>query len=502
MVFSLTGLFLVSGVLRAGLETIKDHSLKQALDREDVSSSGILMIEDHLKAFPGTFRIENNEYGADLSRLVKYRQRLLLSLRNHHKYKQAYKNGVSLKHYQIHLVENFQTNKHVYDDGYLIGFSKTCEEMLSAFKLKRITRDDVLDKLEEFILKQFSQYHQIAFRNKDEWNDGERSLMALYEHAILMFIFFQSSDLEGFWQKDTTSISLKRHHLMVLKDSKGINTMLGEFFMSLSKRKRKKLDGFIPSVVQIVQEWMAHFHQTVEVKKEQLEDEGPFLNLFEVQPDLATLRGYVGGDSSTSSSFGVAYSPFEKVFYIQNMAGEYIAYLSFSIVNSGSEKVLYLHTIAGPYIDSVTSELVVASLDHIKEIYQAKRVLLPVHKRMIENNNYMSSRIAMEKSVHGDSEEEEMEWLDAGIRKLIGEYGSDMHYDSPERNQKGRRMESKLYDKIKVVEISSKMQSVPNHLTYEYTKRKGPYPVHQETLAEAETSCRSEFLKFAQEGEQ
>ena len=103
MVFSLTGLFLVSGVLRAGLETIKDHSLKQALDREDVSSSGILMIEDHLKAFPGTFRIENNEYGADLSRLVKYRQRLLLSLRNHHKYKQAYKNGVSLKHYHCLL---------------------------------------------------------------------------------------------------------------------------------------------------------------------------------------------------------------------------------------------------------------------------------------------------------------------------------------------------------------------------------------------------------------
>ena len=130
------------------------------------------------------------------------------------------------------------------------------------------------------------------------------------------------------------------------------------------------------------------------------------LILVEVPPNIGVLRGFVGGDCSTSVSFPYPNDPYERIFFIYSQDSDILGYLSTTEVDTPRGKMLYLNTISGARISTLMAESIIESLEILKEKLQVSFIGFPPDTKLSSLINYDQIKQAYNhKSKQHDTEE-------------------------------------------------------------------------------------------------
>lgn len=160
------------------------------------------------------------------------------------------------------------------------------------------------------------------------------------------------------------------------------------------------------------------------------------LKLIEVPPNIGVLRGFVGGDCSTSLSFPYPNDPYERIFFIYSQDSDILGYLSTTEVDTPRGKMLYLNTISGARISTLMAESIIESLEILKEKLQVSFIGFPPDTKLSSLINYDQIKLAYShKSKQNDAEE--ISYQKPHIRSHLErfEYHNGGFYDHRSTNQ-------------------------------------------------------------------
>jgi len=188
------------------------------------------------------------------------------------------------------------------------------------------------------------------------------------------------------------------------------------------------------------------------------------ISLTEVPPSIGIFRGYMGGDCSSSFSFGYPWGPNERTFMIHGSDGTLKGYLSSVIVKGDLQELnLYIHTINGSKISNSEAKAIIQGMSQIKEQLGVKSIVMP-SVNLFSINNYEAVRSAIQALSKG-TPEVPLNYFDQYSRDHISKVASAA-YDRPESNPKGIPYKERTeIQPLKVTITESPVHLVPKDIT-------------------------------------
>ena len=157
--------------------------------------------------------------------------------------------------------------------------------------------------------------------------------------------------------------------------------------------------------------------------------ENTSLTLTEVHPYHGIFRGNLGGDCSTSHSFGFANSPMERVFFITNKKGEGVGYVNGSKVflPDDGQSAFLINTVAGARVSGIMTETILSALARSKSALGVDEVVIIGEQNLGDNINYEIIRGVYRKFL---GKPVKVTFHDKETRKIIGDVLDFSAYDS------------------------------------------------------------------------
>ena len=164
------------------------------------------------------------------------------------------------------------------------------------------------------------------------------------------------------------------------------------------------------------------------------------INIKQQNPNIGTLRGFPGGDCSSSCSFPYPNDPNEAVFYIYDENNHLKGTVTTTLLETENhEKALYVITIAGNRMNATDTEVVLQGLYREREALGVKHIILPESRQLDRLVNFSAIKSVFAKASDG-KEKVAIYYQNQNIRKEIENFSSDYNssnYDHMSENTHG-----------------------------------------------------------------
>ena len=229
-------------------------------------------------------------------------------------------------------------------------------------------------------------------------------------------------------QDDTLGEFLRDMHEGVLdhiKDAHSKNTHIQEVLAHLPARQHRFLKRFLKGRLDKIWKEISGHKKTI---TETADAENTSLTLTEVHPYHGIFRGNLGGDCSTSHSFGFANSPMEKVFFITNKKGQDVGYVTGSKVSlPDGQSAFLINTVAGARVSGIMTENILSALARSKSALGVDEVVIIGEQNLEDNINYEIIRGVYRKFLGNPVK---VTFHDKETREIIGNVSNFFAYDS------------------------------------------------------------------------
>ena len=229
-------------------------------------------------------------------------------------------------------------------------------------------------------------------------------------------------------QDDTLGEFLRGMHegaLDHIKDAHSKNEHIQEILAHLPTEQHRFLKRFLKGRLDKIWKEISGHKKTI---TETADAENTSLTLTEVHPYHGIFRGNLGGDCSTSHSFGFANSPMEKVFFITNKKGQDVGYVTGSKVSlPDGQSAFLINTVAGARVSGIMTETILSALARSKSALGVDEVVIIGEQNLEDNINYEIIRGVYRKFLGNPVE---VTFHDKETRKIIGDVLDFSAYDS------------------------------------------------------------------------
>ncbi len=229
-------------------------------------------------------------------------------------------------------------------------------------------------------------------------------------------------------QDDTLGEFLRGMHegaLDHIKDAHSKNAHIQEVLAHLPARQHRFLKRFLKGRLDKIWREISGHKKTI---TETADAENTSLILTEVHPYHGIFRGNLGGDCSTSLSFGFANSPMERVFFITNKKGEDVGFVNGTKVSlKGGKSAFLINTIAGARVSGIMTENILSALSRSKGALGVDEVVIIGEHNLEDNINYDIIRDVYRKSL---GKPVKVTFHDRKTRKIIDYFSYSSEHDS------------------------------------------------------------------------
>lgn len=391
-----------------------------------------ILLSKHLEMYPGSLPHDRIFFMTNLDRLAYEREKLAQRLWEMPQYQKDMALRGGMFDFTIRVTEDSSFRAKEFDPRELNALSLAMGELLEN------QPKDQKDQIFAYLTQVIVDNHRSDLDDFEyNWKRYNSERIQLFEKALIAYVMAYGLLDSGRGQDALEKpISLEEGHIDYLAEEKLWREALEKVANRLKKKNRAP---FMIRAEKVLYRWERELKgsdREERVKTVQLKT-GDTLHVFEVHPDLAVLRGFVGNDCSTSVSFGFPYSPYERTYYVTDSEYRFLGYIALSLVEFQGERSIFFHTIAGPNITHAMADMLVRGFYQMRETIGGKTLLLPEDHRISENINFFPIDDIMKKYGRR-AQAERVTWLDRDYRGIIGSMGSQMFYDDPNRNHSGR----------------------------------------------------------------
>lgn len=167
--------------------------------------------------------------------------------------------------------------------------------------------------------------------------------------------------------------------------------------------------------------------------------------LYEVHPFLGVYRGCIGGDCSTTSSWGFSYSPFEHTFYIF-VNNNPVGYITATRLETQEGPTLYIKDVSGENLSPKVIEAILNVFPQLASYYGVNVVSIASSTFTIRENHFAPIKRVMGQFDNRGPRYSQGDlflnrFQDENIRKTIGGFPSiSKEYDKPEVHRSSVRL--------------------------------------------------------------
>ena len=208
-------------------------------------------------------------------------------------------------------------------------------------------------------------------------------------------------------------VHIKRKHIDEIVD------FVGE---SQKRELRRVLEGRLGKISEDIEKHKKTIVERVDAANTEL-------TLTEVHPHLGILRGELGGDCSTSHSFGYPNSPLERVFFISNKRGEGVGYVNGTkVLLPDGRDAFFVNSINGARVSGIMAERILVAMKKSQDALGVKEIVLLGEANVGGNIEYSLIRDVYHKS---RGEFVRIEFRDVEVREIIAGAVLASGYDMP-----------------------------------------------------------------------
>ena len=235
-----------------------------------------------------------------------------------------------------------------------------------------------------------------------------------------------------------------------IKDAHSKNVRIQEVLANLPAEQQRPLKRFLGGRLDRIWREISKHKKVI---TETADAENTSLTLTEVHSFLGIFRGNLGGDCSTSVSFGYANGPLERVFFITNKRGQDVGFVNGTKVSLPDGRSAFLiNTVAGERVSGIMTENILSSLARSKTALGVDEVVIIGEQSLKRNINYSIIRDVYKKS---QGEPVKVTFDDRETREIIGHFLGVNSYDSVSA------LENARYLKIPNIEIAVRIETRP-----------------------------------------
>lgn len=164
------------------------------------------------------------------------------------------------------------------------------------------------------------------------------------------------------------------------------------------------------------------------------------LILQEVSPHLAAFRSGPGGDCSSHYSWAFPYSPYERVWFVKDLACRNIGYISGTITEVEGKPNLFIRDATGVHYSTGDIRLLLSALYKVRQQYGAEQMTF-MSWSFAEHNHFPSQVEELRSGVVASAQDAEQTFLDNKWRELfVKEFGLSEGWDGTGQHKLVRKL--------------------------------------------------------------